>query len=255
MTFGFFGLDAAGKTSFLAFIQEKIHGSWDPKPTKGINRSETNALGQGIAIWDFGGQENYRNRYLTSEKDLSGLEFIFHLVDIQAAHRFEESAGYLTQILNKLINFPKSNLIICLHKLDPKIKNLEKTQNNLMRAFDIFDNVAPEAYGIYNTSIFEEFSIHRAFSQALKVLADPVNQIRKTLNDMLKNATQSSIVLIDDTPLVLGSVASNELPGGARQSMMIVSSSHKGKNPLGNQKYPPREIPPKSINKTITSSG
>ncbi len=213
MKFGFLGLDASGKTSFISIIQKKFSESWDPKPTKGIERSETSTLGQNISVWDYGGQKIYRNRYVSSKskRDLEELGFLFYLVDIQNSTRFEESANYLHDILEKMPHFSQKSLVICFHKMDPKKKEDPQIQSSLLRAFDIFDNVAPEAHAIYNTSIFDEQSIQKTFSQALVLLKDPRSQIMKILKGMLSYNKGDAFVLFDNTPLILGASKAQDL--------------------------------------------
>jgi GTPase SAR1 family protein len=188
---GFLGLDAAGKTAFLAALGKTYTSMIDPKPTKGIERSEKNVLGQAVGIWDYGGQKTYRDRYLKSEKDLEGLDLVFYLIDVQASNRLEESADYLNSLLEKMGNFDQDNLIICFHKYDPDRWDALKDQLNA--AWERIENVAEDAYAFLPTSIFDEKSILRAFSMGLRRVATKEEiiegELRKILDDTGAKAT------------------------------------------------------------------
>ncbi|MFX0209357.1 MAG: ADP-ribosylation factor-like protein, partial [Candidatus Hodarchaeota archaeon] len=66
MKIAILGLDNCGKTSFLSVISNNFGIIPTLRPTKGIERSSTDILGQEIFLWDFGGQEAYREGYLST---------------------------------------------------------------------------------------------------------------------------------------------------------------------------------------------
>jgi len=67
------GLSNAGKTTILSKFggQLGIKDLAKLKPTKGIERKEVKASNLSLKIWDFGGQQEYRNRYLNNPKNIS----------------------------------------------------------------------------------------------------------------------------------------------------------------------------------------
>ncbi|MFX0112969.1 MAG: ADP-ribosylation factor-like protein [Candidatus Hodarchaeota archaeon] len=191
---GFLGLDAAGKTAFLAALGKTYTSMIDPKPTKGIERSEKNILGQAIGIWDYGGQKTYRDRYLKSERDLEGLDLVFYLIDVQAPNRLDESVNYLTSLLEKMGEFDQNNLIICFHKYDPDRIGVLKDQLNA--AWERMEDIAEDAYAFLPTSIFDEKSILRAFSMGLRKVATKEDIIEGELRKILDDAGAKATVIL-----------------------------------------------------------
>ena len=55
-------------------------------PTKNIER--TTLVEKNVVVWDFGGQETYRNEYLADpESYLSSISYAFYVVDVQDYYR------------------------------------------------------------------------------------------------------------------------------------------------------------------------
>ncbi len=194
---GFLGLDAAGKTTFLAALGKTYGSIIDAKPTKGIERSEKNVMGQAIGIWDYGGQTQYRDRYLKSERDLEGLDLVFYLLDVQNPTRFDEAADYLSNLLDKMKGFNQENLIICFHKYDPD--RSEQLKDQLNKAWEKMESIAEDAYAFLPTSIFDEKQITRAFSMGLRKVATKKEIVEGELQKIIKDAgAKASVVLTTD---------------------------------------------------------
>ncbi len=198
---GFFGLDNSGKTSYLKTLKRDFTFIANPKPTKGIERT---SISQSV-IWDYGGQEAYRQRYLASETDLEDLNFAFYLVDVQDSNRFQDSANYLNNLLqaNEKIG---NELAICLHKADPDITGTA-LQDNISMATEIFSSIVPEATPFFLTSIFFESSLRRTFSFGLQRSQVAHEKIQKSLEKILRKTGGLSAVLINPEPLLVGSAA------------------------------------------------
>ncbi|MFX1512926.1 MAG: ADP-ribosylation factor-like protein [Promethearchaeota archaeon] len=205
---GFLGLDAAGKTSFLNVLSKTYSSMIDTRPTKGIERSKGDVMGQTIDLWDFGGQKQYRDRYLRSEKDLEGFDLVFYLIDIQDPNRFEESQEYLSNLLEKMYEFDQSNLVVCFHKHDPDLRN--KLKGQLTVAWEKMENVAEDAYAFLPTSIFDENSIARAFSMGLRKIASRKEIIEQELLSLCRETGTKGAVVLDKDGLVVGTHAFDE---------------------------------------------
>ncbi|MFX0093861.1 MAG: ADP-ribosylation factor-like protein [Candidatus Hodarchaeota archaeon] len=205
---GFLGLDAAGKTSFLSVLGKTYSRMIEPQPTKGIERSTSDIIGQTIGLWDFGGQEQYRDRYLRSEKDLKGFDLVFYLVDIQDKNRFNESGEYLTNLLEKMDDFDQNNLVVCFHKNDPDLKR--KLEPQLKTAWEKMEDIAIDAYAFLPTSIFDEQSITRAFSLGLRKIATKKEIIEQELLNLCREIEIKGTVLLNENGLVLASYAFDE---------------------------------------------
>ncbi len=131
------GLDNSGKTSILLNYFKKelnLMSFFKLRPTKGmeITELEDEAKNMSMVLWDFGGQEEYRNGYL---KKLDGYlpatsEIIF-VVDIQDKNRYDEAAKYFASIMNE-VKMQKIKLTISLyfHKFDPNLEKIDVSITN-----------------------------------------------------------------------------------------------------------------------------
>ena len=99
------GLDNAGKTSMLTVI-EKIYGFEEIvkflKPTLGINYTKREYFDKNIMYWDFGGQKEFRAKYLSNERYFADTEMLYYLIDVQDEMRYTQSVDYLGEILKML---------------------------------------------------------------------------------------------------------------------------------------------------------
>lgn len=206
---GLLGLDAAGKTAFLAALSKTYTAMIDIKPTKGIERSEKNVMGQVIGIWDYGGQQAYRDRYLRSAKDLEGLSLVFYLVDVQNPDRLDESVSYLRDLLEKMSDFNQDNLIVCFHKYDPDRRDVLKDQLNA--AWERMESVAEDAYAFLPTSIFDEKTILRAFSAGLRKSTVKESIIGMEVQKVWKEAGAKGAVVLTSEGYVITSQAPDEV--------------------------------------------
>ena len=205
---GFLGLDAAGKTSFLHVLSKTYTSMIDTKPTKGIERSKSDIIGQTIDLWDFGGQKQYRDRYLRSEKDLTGFDLVFYLIDIQDKARFGESGAYLNDLLGKMDDFNQNNLIVCFHKYDPNLKDALKDQ--MRDAWTDMEDIAEDAFAFLPTSIFDENSITRAFSMGLRKIATKKEIIEQELLNLCRETETKGAVVLSIDGFVVASYALDE---------------------------------------------
>ncbi len=80
----FTGLSNAGKTSILKVLDKQFHRLANMVPTKGVERSLSTILGFPVTKWDLGGQEQYRQEYLSPKsKALLEADLLVFVVDIQ----------------------------------------------------------------------------------------------------------------------------------------------------------------------------
>ncbi|MHA1379543.1 MAG: ADP-ribosylation factor-like protein [Candidatus Helarchaeota archaeon] len=134
------GLDNAGKTTILTTMKkEQDSNVYDLKPTKGVNIEEFKTVEAfstdeiSIIIWDFGGQDKYRQEYLReAEKYFTDIDKAIYVIDIQDKKRFNESFEYLKSILaltKKYNDEEKIDFMVFLHKLDPSLVNEKEYQD------------------------------------------------------------------------------------------------------------------------------
>ncbi|MFW9988829.1 MAG: ADP-ribosylation factor-like protein, partial [Candidatus Odinarchaeota archaeon] len=117
------GLGNAGKTTILKKFGGEI-GLKDLaklKPTKGAERQEIVTTDLMLIIWDFGGQEEYREMYIQEpHRYFLNIDLIIYVIDLQDPQKYKESIEYfkkIIEILEKLEENP--HILIFIHKYDP----------------------------------------------------------------------------------------------------------------------------------------
>ncbi|MHA1671133.1 MAG: ADP-ribosylation factor-like protein [Promethearchaeota archaeon] len=186
------GLDNAGKTAILNKFggQLGINDLTNLKPTKGVDRryikTETSDLD--LFIWDMGGQEEYRSKYLKNpESYFLQTDLLIYVIDVQDSERYAESFEYFEEIL-EILNLLEENpfVIVYIHKHDPDIKgdseillNIELLKDNL--------NLLLTQYGFdyeaYLTSIYSLITNEPQFSRYIK---DVMRSTESLTNPTLK---------------------------------------------------------------------
>ena len=115
-------------------------------------------------LWDFGGQQQYRNSYLTNlDKYLLEIDKLFYVIDVQDKERYDTALDYLEKILKYL---QKTNeqfeFTIFLHKYDPDILEIDPNIDDVLsndlipRIKELIPPKLP--YQIFKTSIFTMFA-------------------------------------------------------------------------------------------------
>lgn len=155
------GLDNAGKTSIVLSLKgfKNLLTFYSLTPTKGIDIVNIEALNSRFNIWDFGGQEVYRDGYLKNfESHITGTEKIIFVIDVQDKERYDIALEYLQKITNEL---KEENLdvdfSIFLHKFDPGVEINSDTVKELTQRIL---RIMPEEinYELYKTTIYTTFS-------------------------------------------------------------------------------------------------
>jgi len=199
------GLDAAGKTSLLSKFGGRL-GISDmiaTHPTKGVVRMKFGTSNLSLFIWDLGGQEEYRERYLNNpEQYFIQLDLLIYVIDVQDPERFEESLEYLDNILDSLVMLEESPYVLLfIHKYDPDLKGEPKILLNIELLKDnISELLKSKNYDfeleVYLTSIYSLISHEPQFAKYIKnlmtagySLTDPtvkkVEGLGKTLEETL----------------------------------------------------------------------
>jgi len=159
------GLDNGGKSSIVYCLRgiKNLMSFVSLTPTRGLNIEKLERLGSEYAIWDFGGQEQFRTDYIANmDKNLIGTIKLIFVIDIQDSDRFDVALAFLKNIINNLV---KQNYIgdlsIFLHKWDPDIALLNRTLNN-ERINDLINGIkdlipSDFSYKLQKTSIYTLF--------------------------------------------------------------------------------------------------
>ncbi len=199
------GLDSAGKTSLLSKFGGRlgISDMISTHPTKGVVRMKFGSTNLNLFIWDLGGQEEYRERYLSNpEQYFVQLDLLMFVIDIQDPDRFEESLQYLDKIIESIILLEENPyILIFLHKFDPDLKNDPKILLNIELIKDNLNDLIKRKklefeLEIYLTSIYSLISREPQFAKYVKnlmssspSLTDPtvrkVEGLGKTLEETL----------------------------------------------------------------------
>lgn len=212
----FTGLEEGGKTSILLTLDKKFSLLATVKPTiKAKRTSHTNSLlGVTIVRWDLGGQKSYRKIYLHNKsKYFTDMQSIFYVIDIQCPEKFEESLIYLKDIVNITLDSHPDNFqfLILLHKHDPDIKD----NSEIMENVKFFESIIPKIiknlkFSIYRTSIYDDPSLLKAFSDGAFYATHKSKMVQTLLKDYMSKTYSSSTLLLDQNCFIIGSRSTNE---------------------------------------------
>lgn len=159
------GLDNSGKTSIVKCLKgiKNLASFNAPKPTRGHEINRFNMYGTNFSIWDFGGQDTYRDElFVNFRENIKETDKIIFVIDIQDQERYDISLEYLTK-MNELIqkNHIIIELSIFLHKYDPDLESFNKEINEetIEKLINkIKDKVLSNIpYKIFKTSIYTVF--------------------------------------------------------------------------------------------------
>ena len=209
----FSGLDDSGKTSFLLSVDRKYSKLIGLKPTTGASIKSIEALGATIFLWDLGGQKKFREKYIDkAEIYLYEADLLFYFIDIKNRSRFDESIEYLQNLKNVISEYNQNTPIIyVLSKGDSDILNSEEIKENIEfiknKLGEIHQNAPLE---IYITSIFQIFTILRAFSSGISKLSPNRDLINHNLKNFSLITDAYLILLLSVDGLVLADYYSNK---------------------------------------------
>ncbi len=209
----FCGLDDSGKTSFLLSVDRKYSKLIGLKPTLGASIKSIEALGATIFLWDLGGQLEFRRKYINkAEIYLYEADLIFYFIDIRNKSRFEESIDYLLNIKRVLNEFNQITPIVYIFsKGDSDILKTGEIKANIRVAKKRLAEITPEEpFEFYITSIFQIFTILRAFSYGISKLSPNRNLINHNLRNFSSKAKTYLTLLLSVDGLVLADFYSSK---------------------------------------------
>ncbi|MFX1500508.1 MAG: ADP-ribosylation factor-like protein [Promethearchaeota archaeon] len=213
------GLDKAGKTSFMFGIRRKYSEIIKSMPTKGVERSEENIFEEqntAITIWDLGGQKQYRERYLEQSKMyLYNIDLMFFFIDIQDVERIDEALNLFKKILKTIIELDEyPPIVVCLNKFDPDLKGSKEIFKNLeVIADSIKENSDKFFIKIFQTSIFDHWSLISAYSFGLSQLSPNRELFRNQLKKFAKKTNSDAILLLNENGIILSNYSKSEISG------------------------------------------
>ena len=170
------GLSNAGKTTILKKFGGEI-GIRDLaklSPTRGVDRQEIITSDILLLIWDFGGQEEYREMYLKDpNKYFLKVDLIIYVIDLQDPEKYNESIQYFDKIIDIIEKLEENPyILIFIHKYDPDLKDNPELLLNIEYVKDLIKNIFRERkkldYDIYLSSIYSLLAKGPKFSRYLK---------------------------------------------------------------------------------------
>ncbi len=212
----FAGLDNSGKSSFDLGIQKKYSEIIKILPTKGVSRENIDLFGTQIIRWELGGQKKYRDQYLKeSEVFLYNVDLLFFLIDIQNLKRREESLNYFKKIIESLKNIDDyPPIILCLHKMDPDLKNDKNIRDNIQYIIEHIQYFTQDYYiKIFETSIFDHWSLISAFSYGISRLSPNREIFKKQLEWLAFKTESEAILLLNEKAIILSNYAKDDVSG------------------------------------------
>jgi len=204
----FVGLDKAGKTSFLLSLENKYSQLYSLKPTKGYERRSFETLGFDISLFDFGGQERYREEFLNNERNYHGVDLLFYIFDVQDRHRFAENAEFFEKIM-KILQEKNENpeILVCFHKSDPDL--LQDQDSFIYQNLQIAEKLVKKHFTgkptkFFRTSIFDYSSLVRAFSAGLvKIIKNSTAIMETIFRDFIEKTNSNGVSLLDQDALTI----------------------------------------------------
>ncbi|MFX0021452.1 MAG: ADP-ribosylation factor-like protein [Candidatus Hermodarchaeota archaeon] len=170
------GLNNAGKTTILRKFGGEI-GIKDLaklRPTKGVERQEIMTSDMVLLLWDFGGQQEYRDKYLREpDKYFINIDLIIYVIDLQDPEKYLESVDYFEKIIDLIEKLEEDPyILIFIHKYDPDIKENPEVILNVEYVKDLVKKIFRERkqldYDIYLSSIYSLLTKGPKFSRYLK---------------------------------------------------------------------------------------
>ena len=177
-------------------------------------QSLSSFLGFEVSSWDLGGQEHYRKAYLEhKEKYFTDIQAVFFVIDTQSPERFDEALQYLKEIVDIVLelNPGYSKFYILLHKIDPDIKKSKEILQNIKLIKEKIASLSYPAYfSFYNTSIHDDASLIKPFSDGVISVSQKARLIQSLLKEYTSKSFNSAAVLLDRHCFIIASRSTKE---------------------------------------------
>jgi GTPase SAR1 family protein len=204
------GLAGCGKTSIYGttFAGKTPTETKDLAPTVMYEVRRHPYLGLNVSIFDFGGQEQYRNSYLDKPEIFAETDVLIPIVDLHDESKFDMAKDYFLKIMEIFSDKPPK-IIIFLHKYDTEDFGKDKLEANLKTAKGIF----PKALAKWNPTV-QVTSIYDREKLSM-ILRDILVANYETLQEHVQNAEKQlaeikAKIIVSD---VSGNVIVHNVPG------------------------------------------
>jgi small GTP-binding protein len=216
------GLANVGKTSILRTLERKYSLLGSLTPTKGIERSTFKIFGFQVSAWDLGGQEEYRKAFLQKNVLFEETDLIIFVVDVKDAKNYEVAFDFYQKILEILTELNPNTfppILILLNKVDPDTKNTPEIRKNIKILTDIFQEGSSNfKVDFFETSIYDEWSLIKAFSHGLRSLSTKTELLSQNLAEFAQKILANAIILLNQNGYLIAEYA-NEMSAYSCQSI------------------------------------
>jgi GTPase SAR1 family protein len=157
------GLDNAGKSTILLTLKQQIgiQSFAKLKPTKGIQTENFESQDASYYVWDFSGQEIYRQGHLEKPENFKGTDVVIYVIDIQDSARYEKALQFLENILDTMQKLgQQSEYLVFFHKFDPEFfesEDYKKRSTELRTKLRALFKKYPFPLKVFHTSIYTVF--------------------------------------------------------------------------------------------------
>ncbi|MFX1298066.1 MAG: ADP-ribosylation factor-like protein [Promethearchaeota archaeon] len=199
------GLNMAGKSSIINILRNKYNLMDNIKPTVGIERDELKILGIPILRWDLGGQQKFREGYLKDIKIFAETDSLFFVIDAIDLNKYDTAVQYYEDIINifKRLDI-NPNIIVCIHKMDPNIRNNPKVVSSVDEVKKLFlSKSSGHEISFFITSIYDRITIVEAFSKTLTALVVTLKPFKKLLKSIVHQFGLDCLILFDEKLIIL----------------------------------------------------
>jgi GTPase SAR1 family protein len=206
------GLSGCGKTS----IYSTTMGGMSPMDVKDLGPTvmyevkSHNYLGLQISLWDFGGQEKYRQSYLETPKLLANTDILILVLDLHFPDQFERADNYFKEVYRAIKeNGGDPRIKIFYHKYDTEDYPKDKLEENLKKAKELpfIKEINPKPF---ITSIYRQEELSEIFRQ---ILVSDFEKLKTSVEHAQEHLSKlKSKIIISD---VNGNVVTHNIKGFA----------------------------------------
>ncbi|TXT53677.1 MAG: Small Arf-related GTPase [Promethearchaeota archaeon] len=226
------GLQNAGKTSILTALDKKydfVKEVLELKPTIKVEYRKTKFLGSPTVFWDMGGQEKYRQLYLSKpEMYFDSSDLLIYVIDIQDSEKYNESLNYLHSVLEYFIdNDIYLPLIITFHKYDPNLRSYDEINENI---YMLRDQIK-ESYPMFNilfqqTSIYDIISIIQLMSYGLSIFDGKFFELSLYMETSLNEFNCYSLILFDAQSVIISEYYNEDIEPNLYEAFLDSIKEH-----------------------------
>ncbi len=196
------GLENSGKTSINTVLTESISSLGLVKPTHLVKRNLLKYMAYEIYEQDMGGQETYIARYFKEPvKYFGGTDVCVFVVDIQDEGKITEAMKYLKDILAAFLKLSiKPALYIFLHKAERFMSDAFNDAVTMERVQELAATTNENRFAIkfFRTTIFEPYTVLRAFGEIVTDLFPLDVMLLDTMEGLAVKLDAEIAVLMDD---------------------------------------------------------